>query len=108
MFFLNTKIERKIPKSGKSYLLNVMKIGEEKREAFAYECQKTLKDLRRISKVQQFTKKNESKQIKKLVDVRGTRDYVRATFLFGNEKRNQFKYSISFSDSIGATLLCSH
>lgn len=48
MFFLNTKIERKIPKSGKSYLLNVMKIGEEKRDAFAYECQKTLKDLRRI------------------------------------------------------------
>lgn len=45
MFFLNTKIERKIPKSGKSYLLNVMKIDEEKRDAFAYECQKTLKEF---------------------------------------------------------------
>lgn len=40
MFFLNIKIERKIPKSDKSCLLNVTKIGEEKRDAFAYECQK--------------------------------------------------------------------
>ena len=33
---------RQIPKSGEVYLLNVIKIGEQRRGAFADECQKTI------------------------------------------------------------------
>ena len=36
----NIKTGRQIPKSGDSYLLNVIKISEEKRDAFADECRK--------------------------------------------------------------------
>ena len=41
----NIKTGRQIPKSGESYLLNAIKIGEEKRDAFVDQWRKTLKDL---------------------------------------------------------------
>ena len=37
---LNIKTGKQIPKSGENFLLNVIKLGEEKRNAFVNECRK--------------------------------------------------------------------
>ena len=68
----NIKTGRQIPKSGESYLLIVIKIGEEKGDAFVDECRQNLETfeqpLRRATihnfASQNLLKKSKSKQIK--------------------------------------------
>ena len=63
----NIKTGRQIPKSGESCLLNVIKIGEEKRDAFVDECQKNTerfeKPLKRATIANNFASENLLKKI---------------------------------------------
>ena len=81
----NIKTGRQIPKSGESYLFNVLKIGKEKRDAFVDECQKNPERFEQPLKraaIHNFAseillKQNKSNQINELVNVRGTQDMFR-------------------------------
>ena len=95
-------------------MLIAIKTGEEKRDAFVDVCRKKPErfeqHLKRVTihnfASENLLKKSKSKQVKELVNVRGTRD-MSGDFLFGSEKKNRFKNSVSLSSSTRATLFCS-